>query len=127
MNSQEVFDKVVTHLRSQNVQAMSHAFGGCHYRTENNLKCAVGCLIPDGEYRDWFEGYSVIDLLNKITGKILDKAVDKEDFPILLSLKKHQSLLASLQTVHDSSATENWENGFQEVALGHKLQYRKPA
>ncbi len=45
MTKQEIFDKVATHLLTQNEKALN-SVGGCVYRTDKGLKCAVGCLIP---------------------------------------------------------------------------------
>ena len=47
MNRQEVFDKVAIHLLTQNAKALNSG-GLCVYKTPNGLRCAVGCLIPDG-------------------------------------------------------------------------------
>ena len=48
MNTQQIFDKVATHLLTQN--ARSAAEGSCLYRSPSGLKCAVGCLISDSVY-----------------------------------------------------------------------------
>ena len=36
--------------------------GQCAYRSEDGDKCAVGCLIPDSDYREAFEGTTVLGL-----------------------------------------------------------------
>ena len=57
MTNQEAFDTVVRHLRNQGRQAIDD--GRCSYLTQDGLKCAVGCLIPDDKYGTDFEGKSV--------------------------------------------------------------------
>lgn len=49
MNRQEVFDKVVNHLLTQNQKSIDES-SQCMYRGINGLMCAVGCLIPDEFY-----------------------------------------------------------------------------
>ena len=54
---QEAFDTVVQQLFTQRCKARSKTNGvKCYYRTEDGLKCAVGALIPDDEYRTTMEG-----------------------------------------------------------------------
>jgi hypothetical protein len=46
LNDQDLFDKVVTHVIKQGRPGMQgHK---CMYLTDDGLKCAAGCLIPDG-------------------------------------------------------------------------------
>jgi hypothetical protein len=42
--------------------------GSCMYRTWDGNKCAVGCLIPDANYRPYFEGLGATELV-KLLGK----------------------------------------------------------
>lgn len=86
---QEIFDTVVTFLVKQGKRAVEL---GCMYRTEDGLKCAVGCLIPDELYKDEMEKPGVVSLLNS--------------FPELDFLKPHVDLLVSLQSAHDNG--DNW-------------------
>lgn len=57
---QSAFDKAVTHLRKQGRPAVSEE-GTCLYRSAmadengNYARCAIGCLIPDEEYKPEFE------------------------------------------------------------------------
>ncbi len=53
MTPQEIFDKVVNHLRAQGAKSeMDHPVAGlmCAYRGIQGRMCAVGCLIPDADY-----------------------------------------------------------------------------
>lgn len=56
-NNQEVFDRVVNHLRSQGGPAVDWQ-EGCQYKTYDGKKCAAGCLIPDELYNAIIEGKS---------------------------------------------------------------------
>ena len=85
---QEVFDKVVKHLKTQKVKSMKD--GICVYRTKKNcqiLKCAVGCLIPKKDYSEKFEENPANDLImvfnykNKyINDETIDLLIDLQDF-----------------------------------------------
>lgn len=48
MNRQEIFDKVLDHLRTQGKPAVESIKGICQYLTNDGRKCAIGCLIPEG-------------------------------------------------------------------------------
>ena len=93
MNQQEIFDKVASHLITQGVKS-TYVFsdGGyprCAYRGDNGTMCAAGCLIPDEEYDQGFEGCSWFVIQEKI--------------PSLASLtSKEHKLIISLQDLHDS-------------------------
>lgn len=53
MTPQQVFDRVVEHLATQG--RASRADSVCLYRGPGGISCAAGCLIPDAEYRPFFE------------------------------------------------------------------------
>lgn len=117
MNAQEIFDKVVTHLRTQKSRAMLG--NSCAYRAPDGKMCAVGCLIPDELYDPKMENKGVMWLL-----------VNK--FTVPEFFKEHPNLLEELQTVHDME--ENWnknglsaigEEGLAVIARRHKLKYRR--
>lgn len=86
MTNQEIFDKVVNHLLTQNEKAMTKF--RCQYRTEDGLKCAIGCLIPDEKYRREFDDKAlvVIELM--------------EFLPNIITIK-NIPLLEDLQYIHD--------------------------
>ena len=55
MTLQEIYDKVVNHLRTQNAKSLSFVcdtdeHASCAYRGDGGLKCAAGCLITDELY-----------------------------------------------------------------------------
>jgi hypothetical protein len=114
MTNQEIFDKVVNHLLTQGKPAMED--GRCKYRAAGGLRCAVGCLIPDGVYRPSFEGISV------------------DSVPILLALSEvgiprngdTTELLRKLQRTHDGVCEDVWDHTLQEIAKDFGLQYNPP-
>jgi hypothetical protein len=84
--AQETFDRVVTHLRTQGRPAMSIG-GTCAYLTAEGLKCAAGCLVPEGSRLQ--EGTKIIS------------QVDYGMAPL-----KFPALIGELQRAHDQP-TEN--------------------
>lgn len=54
-NMQEDFDTVITHLVNQGKRSIDSVRDMCLYRSEDGLKCAIGCLIPDDRYNPSIE------------------------------------------------------------------------
>jgi hypothetical protein len=108
MNNQEVFTKVVTHLRKQGNKAWGSEYG-CLYRGPNGTSCAVGCLIPDEEY--------FADMEQKIVREI----TEKYDLPSLRGLDTE--LLGELQNIHDNSQPVRWEELWSQLADDRKLAF----
>jgi hypothetical protein len=101
MTAQEIFDTVVAHLRKQNEVSVDDV-GVCKYRSDDGLKCAVGCLIDDDHYEPSMEGKTVEILIE--LGLLPEH------------LKPHKNLLIELQTIHDHDDPGNWESEFERVA-----------
>ena len=62
MNNQEIFNRVVIHLRKQGRKSHSSnrlRRDECKYRAPDGLCCAVGCLIDDEHYRPEMEAKPV--------------------------------------------------------------------
>lgn len=101
-NDQDIFDRVVTHLFTQKKQSKEPARGStpccCRYRYKSDdgtvLKCAIGCLIPDSEYKEGFEG-----TFSMLTGRW-------KDYHIFLG--RNYLLLDELQATHDYDV--NWRS-----------------
>ncbi len=115
MNKQEVFNKVATHLLTQNAKALDRG-GLCVYETQLGLRCAVGCLIPDdhkglqsgadaealfGDYPDLAELYSI---------DVYDESTD------LL-------FIMELQSVHDEIVVDGWKLGLKNCAKNWNLKH----
>lgn len=60
-DDQAKFDFVVAHMRRQGRRSANRK-GDCLYRGPGGTACAIGCLIPDGLYRQRMEGLSALDL-----------------------------------------------------------------
>lgn len=112
MDTQQAFETAVKHLRKQGCRSQQRETISitCMYRLpENNLKCAVGALIPDEIYRESMEGIGIAGLL--------------ADFPKLKGLFKNVDIdmLEDLQRIHDKCEVEEWEEEFKEVATNFGL------
>ena len=89
MNTKQFeFDAVVNHLYKQGRPAKDSE-GKCLYRY-GELSCAVGCRIPDEDYRDGMEGERV--------GEIYQELPDE--------IGQYLDMFNQLQNVHDTCNTE---------------------
>lgn len=109
MTNQEVFDKVVAHLRKQNAKSADNE--RCLYRAPDGKMCAVGCLIPDEMYDPEMEGATASD---EIVGQVLDE------------LKIDWKLALDLQYIHDDYDVEEWEERLEFIAMQYKLEMSAP-
>ena len=122
MNPQEVFDKVVNHLRTQQQKAETRTSNGgvqCQYRTPFGLTCAAGCMFEDGEYHYKMEGETIDRILEQKAKVIVPSS-------LINRLYEHRSLLRTLQQVHDHHSMDKWEAKFQAVARSYDLTYAPP-
>lgn len=113
LTMQQIFDKVVTHLRTQKIPSIEA--GDCLYRGPNGLKCAVGALITDEAYKDSLEDLPVREKL--VMEALVNSGVLYEE------CLKHDSvesdkidLLADLQHLHDTCMFDG-EEYFEEELL----------
>ena len=109
MSNQEIFDKVVRHLSAQGLCAMLD--GTCAYRGDGGLKCAVGCLIPDGIYHEDIEGKNVKNLFNNFPDQMKASGLDP----------KSADLLTDLQRIHDNRVKRDWKRNLLNVAEHYHL------
>lgn len=95
ITQQQIFDKVVVHLHEQNEQSMNAESGGCAYRGDNGLMCAVGCLITDEAFNPKFNILSVRndEVFKMLIASGVSVSYADEDDTVLL--------LESLQEIHD--------------------------
>lgn len=113
VSAQEIFNKIVTHLRKQGKPAMEKPYGTCFYRTAEGLQCAVGCLIPDSVYSPKMEYTAASGMIPL--------------YPELSNLIPHIDLLEDMQNVHDIRSPDAWEGYWKEIAQIHGLVYTPPA
>lgn len=113
MTNQELFNRVVAHLRAQGCAAKewvthpnSRAYL-CRYRTADGKKCAVGCLIPDERY------------IPDLEGKIATHAV----VATAAGLEGHNLQLATrLQAIHDWIDPREWPEQLKQLAAEFELE-----
>lgn len=115
MTKQEVFDIVAKHLLTQNVKAWENGF--CRYKTSTGLKCAVGCLIPDGHPAQ-SNGGSVGSLLRDFGCYSVD---DRKNDTTLQTLKEHECMLNILQCIHDTGEPSTWRGRLREYGSSWNL------
>lgn len=94
----ELVRKMLTGLAGQNWKQSTTTggkYGGCAYRGGDGLKCAVGHLIPDDEYREEMDGAacSVPDVLSVLRKNMCHDTLD--------NLQANLDLLNTVQSWHD--------------------------
>ena len=109
----DVFYKVSEHLLTQNEQALD-ADGECVYRSETGLKCAVGCLIKDEFYSESLEYLSAVGCNSGEWITPIKNALELSGVPITEDVK---DLVEQLQTLHDKTSPEFWEEELAEVKI----------
>lgn len=111
--NQEIFNTVVTHLRTQGSPAKDGY--SCKYRSADGKMCAVGCLIEDDYYSTNLEGEGADapDVLEAVSNSLL---VDPEDLYDI-----DGDFLLELQAIHDDYTPDAWEKQFIQVAKSHNL------
>ncbi|MCI0564079.1 MAG: hypothetical protein MN733_36855 [Nitrososphaera sp.] len=109
----KIFRQVYLHALAQGALAIED--DQRRYRTHSGLKCPVGCLIDDSEYKPEFEGKSWNDLVK-------DSVVPYA----------HEHFILWLQIIHDQSYNyEDWLRrtswfGVSQGILSWKGTYRSP-
>lgn len=122
LTMQQIFDKCITHLRTQKVPSIEA--GDCLYRGPNGLKCAVGALITDEAYKDSLEDLPVRE--DKVIRALVESGVLYEE------CLKHESvesdkidLLSDLQHLHDTcmfDGEEYFEEEILKVSKRHNVE-----
>ena len=122
LTDQEIFDKVLVHLREQGKRATLEK-AGCAYRGDKGAMCAIGCLIPDHLYDPRIENRT-IDSINIESG--LDVFHDILFRAGLHGDAKRYLLLSHLQHAHDFAlghSLDVWELEMQRIADQYSLTY----
>ena len=114
MSAQEIFTKVSTHLLTQRRRSQ-YPSGQCSYWIpESGLKCAVGCLIPDGHPALGSEG-SVSFIMSEYS-----------DLFELFGQNNIQ-LLSTLQEIHDArDPGSEWRGELEYCAIRFGLEFTPP-
>lgn len=91
LTDQEVFNTVARHLLKQGAPARDRHGNAC-FRNVAGQKCAIGVLIPDGEYRVWMEDYTPETLVRELSRLA---SVDRK-------------LIRMLRLTHDTWPSNQW-------------------
>lgn len=103
----EVSEKIRDHLTQQRARATSGVVGGsCMYLGPDGNKCAVGCLIPDGQYDAAFEG-SAIGMWGRPSVDRLRKLLS-EHYGLDFTRGTALTILTDWQRYHDSEGYATW-------------------
>ena len=113
---QEAFEIMCKHIFEQGVQSTNGKSGGdcyCLYRGPNGLKCVIGALIPDSEYKPEYDikiGMSVDYLYS-------------EGITCLSGLRL--DFLEEMQSIHDDgdwSTSDAMRNAFMKTGTYYGLE-----
>lgn len=108
MDLQQIFDKVVAHLLDMDKQASDGTT--CVYLTNDGRKCAVGAILPEGEWQS-FHG-DVYELLENYP-QLVEMLGLPDDFEEGAAGGSGVELLRELQEVHDFAPNWNDRKGIQ--------------
>lgn len=106
---QDIFDQAANHLLAQMKQSRNDRI--CLYRSDDGLKCAVGCFIADDEHSEDMEGECVEMLI--INGGMSSISRDR--------LK----LLDKLQSMHDGLDPVQWSSALEGIAEEFNLNFTR--
>ena len=106
---QDIFDQAVNHLLTQMKPSRNDDI--CLYRSDDGLKCAVGCFIADDEYIGDMEGECVETLI--VNGRMSSISRDR--------LK----LLDKLQSMHDGLDPDQWGSELEVIAEEFNLNFTR--
>lgn len=121
MTRQEIFDKVVSGLRSQGFKrSFIPKYNACMYRhkdeNDNLLKCAAGHLIKDEDYEPSFEHN--VCVTGPLKDYLLSCICDNDNSKLFL--------IRDLQIIHDKSSDDPQEMELKLREFGQKLGLNWP-
>jgi hypothetical protein len=122
-HAQEVFDKVVAHLLTQNEK--SQVGDDCMYYSGTQskpLKCAVGCLIAEEYYTVKLEGLGASD--SDVQQALRLSGID---LTATVANRSLVHLLGRLQQIHDGYDEDQWFSALKEAAQYYGLTFNPPA
>lgn len=115
MNRQEIFNRIATHLITQNARAIAgkDVMGEpkCAYRGADGTKCAVGCLIADEAYRPELEG-------KNCEASIVVDALAKSGIPVSF---EDGEFLREIQRIHDFAEPADWPSELADFGKDNRL------
>lgn len=110
MNKQDVFDKIVIHMLTQNAKAQDD-FGTCMYRGNEGRMCAVGCLITDEAYSPDIEknAADTEEVLQALRNSGIEVASWSQS-------NADAQFLYEIQQIHDYTDVDIWEKALIQFA-----------
>lgn len=116
MNIQQVFDRAVQHMLTQNRQSTLYVSSRtiCAYRGSEGAKCVIGALIDDEHYRLNLEDTGYLNPLVPEALRLSGVDVDED---------ATGALLGALQNLHDGFPTEDWGTGLHGIAARYGLEF----
>jgi hypothetical protein len=131
MTNQEIFNKVLTHMREQKVGSRNG--NKCMYRGDNNTACAVGCLIPDHIYSPKMENVGLSSLLESgkepnprelaLRNALADSSLPSTTWPLLREL---QYVHDEYMPMYEGENMDAWEDAMKMAAFTFNLNYTQP-
>lgn len=120
LTNQEIFDKALFGIRSQNYTLSMKTGGTCAYRGKNGNKCAIGHCITDQHAASW-DNLSTGDYPSS---SIRDVFWLKKNEYSLFFEDSQIDFLASLQDIHDLIIDkDDFEKKMQNLASEYQLNY----
>lgn len=120
MTRQQIFDKAAKHLIRQGDRAWDEGEGRCAYRSPTNLKCAVGCLIPDVLYHHSMEAKDVADIIKMFPN--LENIFSPKDVGFLMGLQAVHDSCDSWQGDRKAERVKTFKNALRKFAKQYKLK-----
>lgn len=115
LTSQEIFDKVTTHLLTQNCRAAfqpERISSPCQYVSANGNRCAIGALLTKSDP----EALKQINV--PVTSPRLESILRENGLDTTEPALEH---LGRLQHVHDNFYPEDWPLQLRLVAVRYRL------
>lgn len=126
MNYQETFNKVATHLLTQNARSQG-AGHSCAYLSAAGRMCAVGCLFPPDVLAQLsqFPMTNCASVLSLPSYAKLAIGLSEIEIENDLELPTDYKFLMALQDIHDDmdQPIEGWPKALKEFADKHSLSY----
>jgi hypothetical protein len=117
MNKQEVFDKVVNHMLTQNAKAQDD-LGTCMYRGNEGRMCAVGCLITDEAYSPDIEKNAADT--EEVLQALRNSGIDIDPWS---PSNADSQFLYEIQQIHDYTNVDVWEKALVQFAEKNSLLF----
>ena len=120
LTKQDIFDHVARHLIEQGEKSQEEYC--CMYRGPRGLKCAVGSLIRDGDYKPYFEDKVFREDLPQKGSPQWEILAAVENFVGRKLTIEDRVLISDLQRLHDLQPPRYWPRELRQLAEIHGLE-----